>query len=67
MYYIFSELWAGEKAIFDNKEKCDRFVKDFLHYWIEKDGICPQENEDYLVITAKTTINPTFEEWLNED
>lgn len=65
MYYIFSEFWAGERAVFDDKEKCDRFVKDFLHYWIEKDGICPEENDDYSIIAVKT-INPTFEEWYNE-
>ena len=65
MYYIFTEHWAGTKAIFDNKEKCDRFVKDFLHRCIEEDGECPQKDDDYSIFTLKT-INPKFEEWYNE-
>ena len=65
MYYIFTEFWAGEKAIFNDKEKCDRFVKDFLHRCIEEDGECPREDSDYSITTVKT-INPTFENWYNE-
>lgn len=67
MYYLFVENWAGTKAIFDNKNDCMRFVKDFKKTIIERDeeGFCPVEGEDYDVYEIKT-MNPHYEEWEKE-
>lgn len=65
MFYLFSDYNCGCKAIFDNKEALDKFVKDYGISTYDFDNTFPIRNQDYS-IAILTIINPDFKTWNEE-
>lgn len=61
-FYLFEDLYNGEKAIFDNKEALDKFMEGYGNYIYSLDNSFPVKDEEYS-ITTLTVINPDFKAW----
>ena len=61
--YIFEEFYGGGKAIFTDKAKLDKFIKEFKI--ININDKCPGYSISVTKI-APENINPTLNEWWNE-
>lgn len=63
-FYIFTEYWAGQQAIFDNEKDLKFFIKDFEAEWFNETLTMPGQ-DDYGVQKITSPVNQKFIDWWN--
>lgn len=64
-YYVFRDFSGYTVALFDDEAALNAFLKEYISQFIEDTGEMPVESEDYTIV--KGMLNPSHDEWYNED
>lgn len=65
-YFVFRDLMGGgAAALFENEATLKAFLKEYTARFIEDIGETPVKGEDYSIIEGM--MNPSHDEWYNED